>query len=107
MDENGFNWFYCTPQCFIPNVTSYSWAYSSGCVVESCDPGLKPDSNKTACEACGVANVTSYSSGCVVDSCDTGLKPDSNKTACEDCGVDKATSLKPDSNKTACEDCGV
>ena len=50
MDENGENWFYCTPQCFIPNVTSYSWAYSSGCVVDSCDTGLKPDSNKTACE---------------------------------------------------------
>jgi len=68
----------CCVACDITHASSYS----SGCVVEGCDTGYQPSSNKAKCEACDI-HATSYSTGCVVEGCDTGYQLSSNKAKCE------------------------
>ncbi|XP_063692853.1 uncharacterized protein LOC134824807 [Bolinopsis microptera] len=67
---------------------------------ETCDAGLTPNSDKTACEPCGEKTYRNDAmTSC--ETCDAGFTPNSNKTACESCPAGSYKNIE----MNTCEEC--
>ena len=71
--------------CFIPEAAIYGL---SGCTVDTCKFGFKPNGVGSACDPCGVVNATSYGSNCTVTGCDDPYMPNLSGDKCVECTSD-------------------